>query len=201
MTNNEFKNKHYTHTIINLGLFLSPDSQFNAYISNVDGGYVGTENDVKRLVELGIVAQKIKDKDFSCSIGFSEKEQKWYGWSHRASYGFGIGSNVKLGDVAFNPRNRDEFVTAAIEMYYEDFASVKFLRFCNKASDIIKMKGSIKDDNLYGEYAYIEGFELLLNDERVEFIELPDKYGAGEWTAKTLEDAKQMAIDYATNIA
>ena len=25
------------------------------------------------------------------AIGFSEKEQKWYGWSHRAIYGFGIG--------------------------------------------------------------------------------------------------------------
>lgn len=33
------------------------------------------------------------------SIGFSEKEQKWYGWSHRAMYGFGIGDTVKAGDV------------------------------------------------------------------------------------------------------
>ena len=24
-------------------------------------------------------------------IGFSEKEQKWYGWSHRAFYGFKVG--------------------------------------------------------------------------------------------------------------
>lgn len=31
-------------------------------------------------------------------LGFSEKEQKWYGWSHRAIYGFGIGSEVKDGD-------------------------------------------------------------------------------------------------------
>lgn len=33
-------------------------------------------------------------KTVSCNgaaIGFSEKEQKWYGWSHRAIYGFGIG--------------------------------------------------------------------------------------------------------------
>lgn len=33
------------------------------------------------------------------SIGFSEDEQKWYGWSHRAIYGFGIGYEVKEGDV------------------------------------------------------------------------------------------------------
>ncbi len=33
------------------------------------------------------------------SIGFSEKEQKWYGWSHRAIHGFGIGDEVEKGDV------------------------------------------------------------------------------------------------------
>jgi hypothetical protein len=32
-------------------------------------------------------------------LGFSEEEQKWYGWSHRAYYGFGIGYEVKEGDV------------------------------------------------------------------------------------------------------
>ena len=31
------------------------------------------------------------------SIGFSEKEQKWYGWSHRAFCGFGIGHIAKEG--------------------------------------------------------------------------------------------------------
>ena len=28
--------------------------------------------------------------DVAC-IGYSEREQKWYGWSHRAIFGFGIG--------------------------------------------------------------------------------------------------------------
>ena len=37
-------------------------------------------------------------KSTSIGIGFSEKEQKWYGWSHRAIYGFGIGDEVKEGD-------------------------------------------------------------------------------------------------------
>lgn len=34
-------------------------------------------------------------------LGFSEKEQKWYGWSHRAYYGFGIGHKVKKGHVGY----------------------------------------------------------------------------------------------------
>ena len=35
-----------------------------------------------------------------CSHGWSDKEQKWYGWSHRAIFGFGIGSVVEEGDCA-----------------------------------------------------------------------------------------------------
>jgi hypothetical protein len=27
---------------------------------------------------------------------------KWYGWSHRAVYGFGIGDKIKKGDIAYN---------------------------------------------------------------------------------------------------
>lgn len=32
-------------------------------------------------------------------IGYAPKEQKWYGWSHRAIYGFKVGDTVKQGDV------------------------------------------------------------------------------------------------------
>ena len=32
-------------------------------------------------------------------IGFSEQEQKWYGWSHRAIHGFKIGDKCKEGDL------------------------------------------------------------------------------------------------------
>lgn len=32
-------------------------------------------------------------------IGFAPKDQKWYGWSHRAIYGFKVGDTVKKGHV------------------------------------------------------------------------------------------------------
>lgn len=37
-------------------------------------------------------------KQKSNCTGFSEKEQKWYGFSHRAIYGFGVGDVCK-GDI------------------------------------------------------------------------------------------------------
>lgn len=37
-----------------------------------------------------------------CSIGFSRKTKKWYGWSHRALVGFGIGDRI------FDPNYGDD---------------------------------------------------------------------------------------------
>lgn len=45
-----------------------------------------------------------------CSIGFCEREQKWYGWSHRAIFGFGIGDVVKEGDCAASSGWIDEYL-------------------------------------------------------------------------------------------
>lgn len=45
------------------------------------------------------------------AIGFSPTRQKWYGWSHRAVAGFGVGSKVRPGDVL--ARHFPEGYTAA----------------------------------------------------------------------------------------
>jgi len=42
----------------------------------------------------GIIPQKAHSSHNVHSIGFSEKEKKWYGWSHRAVVGFGIGDKI-----------------------------------------------------------------------------------------------------------
>lgn len=36
-------------------------------------------------------------------VGFSPTEKKWWGWSHRAAYGFGIGDKTKKGDAGYIP--------------------------------------------------------------------------------------------------
>lgn len=74
---------------------------FSYYISNVDGGYIGGEREYKFLVEDKglILIQKAEPSDNTCSIGYQPKENKWYGWSHRAIQGFTIGDVVKEGDL------------------------------------------------------------------------------------------------------
>ena len=66
------------------------------------GGYIGDMKDVAYLVDKrGITPELSNKKNTTCSIGFNEKENKWYGWSHRAICGFGLGNKIfdgKYGD-------------------------------------------------------------------------------------------------------
>lgn len=55
------------------------------------------------------------------SIGWSEKEQKFYGWSHRAIYGFKIGDVVKKGHcgeeylgVGFKAKTKEDCMKMAV---------------------------------------------------------------------------------------
>ena len=62
------------------------------------GHYIGDERIAKMLCGRGIAPELVDAEASVCSIGFAAKEQKWYGWSHRAIYGFGIGYVAKEGD-------------------------------------------------------------------------------------------------------
>ena len=57
------------------GLWLDCDNKTNLNESSTE----------KFMKEHGI------EREIQPGVGFSEKEQKWYGWSHRGSRGFGIG--------------------------------------------------------------------------------------------------------------
>jgi len=101
-----------------------------AYYSKIDNSYltfVGMENQVDFLEKYQITEQlqSVPNGSTVC-IGFSPKGNAWYGWSHRAIFGFTVGHKVT----------------------YEQ---------CG--------------------------------------------YKGEEWTAKTLEDAKQMAIDFAEGVS
>lgn len=64
-----------------------------------DGSYIGNSRRAFRLCQKRGIKPELADPgDNVCSIGFSEREQKWYGWSHRAMWGFGIGDVAEEGD-------------------------------------------------------------------------------------------------------
>lgn len=75
------------------------------------GDYIGNSVWAHRLVvQRGIAPEKSSPSHSVCSIGFCERDQKWYGWSHRAIYGFGIGDVAKEGDVVTVSGWTDEYL-------------------------------------------------------------------------------------------
>ena len=73
--------------------------------------YIGMEKEAKYLCdERGIFPEKIDIDHSTCSIGFNKEEQKWYGWSHRAIFGFGIGHVTKKGDCQTESGWTEEFL-------------------------------------------------------------------------------------------
>ena len=78
---------------------------------NSKGDYIGSSRDAHRLCfNYGIIPEKISPKNNVCSIGFSKKNNKWYGWSHRALYGFKIGDSIKKGDCAASSGFVEEYL-------------------------------------------------------------------------------------------
>ena len=80
----------------------------------VTGYYIGTPEVAHSLCnERGISPECISlssaDRNV-CSIGFSAQDQKWYGWSHRAIYGFGVGDVAKEGDCVCSSGWTDEYL-------------------------------------------------------------------------------------------
>ena len=139
--------------------------------------------------------QKIDPSFSSCSIGFNEDEQKWYGWSHRAIYGFGIGSTCNKGDCSYHPVNEADCIEEGIRFWSDD--------------GHLNTRAGIPVLDEYGNMGVLIEWEYtddvpnkkLRNTTGSTFWNFPDTYGKGEWVAKTLEDAKQMAIDFAEGVS
>lgn len=79
--------------------FACPDFEIlSAYTSG--GLYIGDSKMARLLCKKrGIKPEYRTPTSNVCSIGFSEEQAKWFGWSHRAICGFKVGDVVKEGDV------------------------------------------------------------------------------------------------------
>lgn len=89
---------------------------YHTWVENARGQYVGDEDFAVYLYKKGIIDPEIIpekegcDTHRVCSIGWCESEQKWYGWSHRAIFGFGVGDTVEEGDCCASSGYTDECI-------------------------------------------------------------------------------------------
>ena len=102
MIMNKRTSRHYkAGYVVHEGEWVSSNGQYSPnmkWAENLFGDYIGTPVEAYRLCKVrGILPEPLREGGV-CRIGFSSKEQKWYGWSHRAIAGFGIGDEVDSED-------------------------------------------------------------------------------------------------------
>lgn len=175
------------------------DNKIKCYYSKFDGSYftmVGMENYFKPLFKRGIIEQlqAISSDSKVTAIGFSPTKQKWYGWSHRAIYGFGVGSTCGSGDCHYQPSNEAEFVRDCIE-FWHDKKSNEWTK-----AHVTEERG-IRGVQIDWKYNNKTRNKKVRNVISGCFISFPKEFGRGYWVAKSLEDAKQMAIDFANGVS
>jgi hypothetical protein len=84
---------------------------YTYFESSVDNSYIGDLEFLSFLEGKGISYVMSYGGNRVASIGFSTFENKWYGWSHRAMYGFGIGDEVHEGDLTNMSGYTDEYLS------------------------------------------------------------------------------------------
>lgn len=190
------------------------DDDGQVYLSRADNSYiarVGMEDSD------GIITFALDNgiKEFRsmggkiASIGFSSIQNKWYGWSHRAIYGFGVGSEVKKGDCAYIASTPEELIDDHANFFadisqesadqhraecqiLDDRAGIRILH----APTVIPMAKLTEDviDVMDGDDSAVEMVDISPHFTIV-------KCGKGAWQALTLEDAKLMACDFAKSVS
>jgi len=166
--------------------------------TNKEGTYIGTPDHAKNLIEkYGLTKlQGTKDCKNHCCIGYNPTEQKWYGWSHRTIFGFGIGSKTKKGDCSYRPTNLEDFIEDCTNFWSDPGHN-------NVTSKVVENDGT---KQIYTEWTYSNDPWEIPNKKLRGGItgvhtDIPEQWGRGEWTAKTMDDAKQMAIDFANGVS
>ena len=158
------------------------------------GDYIGNPKDAHFLCKKkGIAPERAKGTHTICSIGFCETEQKWYGWSHRAIFGFEVGSTVKPGDCGYQPSDKEDFRADCVRFWSGEYHG--------------EVEGH--EETQDGELGVQVNWKYTndVPNEKVRggisgvFSPYPDEFGRGEWVAETMDDARQMAVDFAEDVS
>lgn len=160
---------------------------------NAHGQYIGSEETTRYLVEeRGIAPEVATPSDRVCSVGFCDAEQKWYGWSHRAIFGFGIGSAIKRGDCGYRAPTAEAFGQQMLDFFLDDDGGHRDRTY----------RPSVDADGAHGvllEAVYTDAIpnERLRGTKYELFRPYPETFGRGEWVVESMEDARQAACDFA----
>lgn len=190
MTNKEFIEKYLHEATMDIcgeptKVLLSNET--NCYVT-----HASLPNDISFIAEKEITKlySTFGGKYPVANYGWSERDNKWYGWSHRAIFGFTIGSEVKFGDIGYVPKDREDWIKN--ELCFWDDIERENIHVAHQNEDEILLEwtyaDTIPNKSMRGKVGSMH-------------YNVPKSFGRGAWKAKTLDDARQMAMDFANNIA
>lgn len=169
---------------------------FDIYVSRLDKSYGDPVHDpqvLRWLWKKGVTEhlqyareQTVNAGISTITMGYNPVEEKWYGWSHRAYSGFGVGSTIALGSVSYQPDNKENFKSWVITQYDNE---VYKLVSADEETEGVRVKYVHNDQGLNGTARIREIFEPY-----------PVVWGKGHWTATTLDEAKEMARHFAWGV-
>jgi hypothetical protein len=161
----------------------------------IDEKYIGSPEMAKLLCDEHDVTPDLAYDIYGvCSVGFSITEQKWYGWAQTGYACFGVGDRVEPGSYAYKPSTRGEFLEMVLRRYEKKYENIK-VRPEVEGFTIEYDVNEPEDPELVAQLTKIYG-DRKIPKRQSAFVPYPEEFGRGVWTAETLDDARQMAIDF-----
>jgi len=158
-----------------------------------EGDYIGSAMDAYSIVcEHCIKPEKISPDYDICTIGFCEKDQKWYAWRESTIVGFGIGSSIKRNSLAYRP-DGDHYDEIISELSGRTLWDKRVIFEVSQNGVKFSYQAPVYKTNPE------DGTKTVVPD-CYKTIEGVEPYGRGEWEAKTLDDARVMACDFAESL-
>lgn len=187
-----------------------PIEMTSAY--NYLGHYIGTPEDAEHLcVNMGIIPQLASEDHKVCSVGFCHRDNKWYGWSHRAISGFSVGDSVEPGHCAYVPDTMESAVESVRSFYNDDMpkdVEAKYRYSCYPVGEddecfkvkVVREKYSDQEHARDRDHEHIQPEDMgWTYDGEPTITQVPK--GRGAWKASNMEDVFEMARDFAQSVS
>lgn len=156
------------------------------YVSKIDGSIIASVGAEESWLPKFLAEHEVTN-DVSKGVGYSPKENMWYGWNRSVAKGFAVGDKCSKGDSGYTASNLQDQLYEVIEFWTSEFiVNVR-------SKGIIEYNGD-KCFDLVWDYVDEDDTSCAYSTSGVNQPILP--LGRGEWTALNIKDAMVMALEF-----